>query len=168
MGRQQRESVQQEVRERRREIQQLMLAGYTLAQLYTYGERHGWSFAQVKNDYTHISDAWSKQSEEELQHARSQAIQRIRRDLTEMRAAVLTKKGKGKKGAVQEAMSFKDIATHEMLLARIEGTLRPVEVKVDVRASSRRALIDVINGMTPEEMDQLVEDQRALEMKFRG
>lgn len=146
-----------------------MLAGYTLSQLQTYGEKRGWTHAVVKNDFTLISDEWSKQSEEELQYARAQAIQRIRRDLVRMRESQEPERRKGKKGQPQrEPASNKDIAAHELLLARIEGTLRPVEVKVDVRASSRRSLIDTINAMRPEEMDQLVAEQRELELRLRG
>jgi hypothetical protein len=160
--------VRKAVAERRIEIQSLMLAGYTLSQLHRYAEDRGWSYAQVENDYRFISDEWTKQSEEELQHARAQAIQRIRKDLTEMREPPPVK-GKGKKGSPTRAQaSYKDIAAHEMLLARIEGTLRPVEVKVDVRASSRRALIDTINGMSPDEMDRIVAEQRAFELRLQG
>jgi hypothetical protein len=126
---------------------------------------------QVNQDHALISEEWSKQSEEELTHARAQAIQRIRKDLTRMRESIapLLPKSKGKKGATPppEPVSYREIAAHELLLARIEGTLRPVEVKVDVRANSRRALIDTINSMSPEDMDRLVAEQRDLEMRLR-
>lgn len=152
-------------------ITQLMLAGYTLSQIANHCEdKYGWSFAQAKNTWALVSEDWTKQSEEELQHARAQAIQRIRADLVRMRISQQpTKAGrKGKKEPTIEPATFKDIAAHEMLLARIEGTLRPVEVKVDIRASSRRALIDTINAMAPEDMDQLVIEQRELETKLLG
>jgi hypothetical protein len=83
--------------------------------------------------------------------------------------AASTKKGKTKQVLAElEQATWKDITSHEMLLARIEGTLRPVEIKVDVRASSRRALIETINAMSPEEMDSLVAEQKLLEAKLKG
>jgi hypothetical protein len=75
---------------------------------------------------------------------------------------------KGRKGpqwAELQAATFKDIAAHERLLAQIEGTLRPVEIKLTINDSSRRALIDVINTMTPEEMNQLIREQKDLELR---
>ena len=65
----------------------------------------------------------------------------------------------------REAATFKDIAAHERLLAQIEGTLRPVEVKITINDSSRRALIDVINAMSPDEMNQLIREQKDLELR---
>lgn len=166
--------------ERHAVIRQYMLAGYTGDRIVEIcGERYGWTLGQVRATYATICDEWTKQSEDELQHARAQAIQRIRFDLAKMREAVHSPpprgRGKGRKKGGKDAPeseeripTFKDIAAHEMLLARIEGTLRPIEVKVDIRAVSRRALIDVIQGMAPEEMDALVIEQREIERKALG
>lgn len=162
-----------QLRERRAEVHDLMLAGYTLSQIERLFHERGLSQGQARRDYYEISEGWSKQTEGELQHSRAQAIQRIRMDLARMRSAkeqaASTKKGKKKQVLAElEQATWKDITSHEMLLARIEGTLRPVEIKVDVRASSRRALIETINAMSPEEMDSLVAEQKLLEAKLKG
>jgi hypothetical protein len=166
------------VEERRVYVQQLMLAGYTLAQVIRFGKEHGWTDKQARADYSHISDEWSKQSEEELAHARAQAIQRIRSDLARMRVVTdnasktTGKSKKGRKGLVQSvehaAATYKDLVAAERLLAQIEGTLRPIEVKVSIGDASRRALIDTINGMSPAEMNALVAEHRELELRASG
>lgn len=143
-----------------------MLAGCTQAQIVTFGIERGWTKAECVRDYGIISDEWQKQSEEELQSARAQAIQRIRADLVNMRFDLgETKKRKGPKARELEQATFKDIAAHERLLAQIEGTLRPVEVKVSVGDVSRRALIDAINAMSPDEMNAAIAEQRELELR---
>lgn len=152
--------------ERRAFVQQLMLAGCTQAQIVEYGRERGFSKKECVRDYGAITDEWQKQSEEELQSARAQAIQRIRADLVRMRIDLgETKKKKGPKARELEQATFKDIVAHERLLAQIEGTLRPVEVKVSVGDVSRRALIDAINAMSPEEMNAAIAEQRELEFR---
>lgn len=153
--------------QRRDDVERLMLAGLPIEQIVTYGKDKGWDDPVVRRDYNAIADEWSKQSEEALQHARGQAVQRIRGDLARMRLEA-ENRPKGRKGpqwAELQAATFKDIAAHERLLAQIEGTLRPVEVKITINDSSRRALIDVINTMTPAEMDQLIREQKDLELR---
>lgn len=167
-----------ELAERRMVVMHLMLAGYTRDLIIEHcEERYGWTQIQIRTSYDAISSDWTKQSEEDLAHARAQAIQRIRNDLVQMREQlyakpVLPRKKRGKKDektAPQDIkVTFKDLAAHEHLLARIEGTLRPIEVKIDIRATSRRALIDVINGMAPEELDALAIEQREIERKALG
>lgn len=160
--------------ERRAFIERLMLAGCTQNQVIDIAGSQGIHEHIAKADYNAICDKWTKQSEDELQHARAQAIQRIRGDLAVMRMGLeeeaKAKKGKGKKRGARTDLgdaTYKDLAAHERLLAQIEGTLRPVEVKVDIRATSRRSLIDVINAMSPDDMDRLVAEQRAIEMASR-
>lgn len=153
--------------QRRDDVERLMLAGLPIEQIVTYGNDKGWDNHAVRRDFNAITDEWSKQSEEALQHARGQAVQRIRGDLARMRLEA-EKQPKGRKGpqwAELQAATFKDIAAHERLLAQIEGTLRPVEIKLTINDSSRRALIDVINAMAPAEMDQLIREQKDLELR---
>ena len=152
--------------ERRAFVHQLMLAGCTQAQIISFGAERGWQKSECLRDYGLIADEWQKQSEEELQSARAQAIQRIRADLVTMRIDFgETKKKKGPKARELEQATFKDIVAHERLLAQIEGTLRPVEVKVSVGDVSRRALIDAINAMSPDEMNAAIAEQRDLELR---
>lgn len=159
-----------DIADRQAIIQSLMLAGCTLAQCIVYGRGQHWSRSVVEADYRSINDDWQKQSDEEIQAARTQAIQRLRSDLAEMRTdlRIGTKGGKGAVKRVDRDATYKDIAAHENLLAKIEGTLRPIEVKVNIGHESRRALIDVINSLSQEDMDQMVAEQRALEARARA
>lgn len=154
--------------QRRDDVERLMLAGLPIEQIVSYGKDKAWDPHAIRRDFNAITDEWSKQSEEALQHARGQAVQRIRADLARMRL-VVEEQPKGSKAGPQwaelQAATFKDIVAHERLLAQIEGTLRPVEMKITINDSSRRALIDVINAMSPDEMNQLIREQKELELR---
>jgi hypothetical protein len=178
------------MQKRRAYIMRLMLSGLTFAQIAELCcAALGITEHQVRYVYDEVNEEWARQSEQELRYARPQAIQRIRCDLAEMRTprplrdrdgkvvrdvvrgpdGKPLKKGRKLVRAVVEAeKDWKALSGHEMLLARIEGTLRPVELKIDPATTQRRALQSVISNLSPEDMDRMVAEQAELEAKSRG
>lgn len=178
------------MQKRRAYIMRLMLSGLTQVQIFELCRATlGISDHQVRYVYDEINEEWARQHEQDHRYARPQAIQRLRRDLAEMRTprplrdrdgkvvrdvvrgsdGKPVKKGRKVLRAVVEAeKDWKALSGHEMLLARIEGTLRPVELKIDPATTQRRALQSVISNLSPEDMDRMVEEQAELEAKSRG
>ncbi len=158
-----------QMRIRRDYISGLLLQGATWDQIRVdVGRVFEISEQQVRHAYDEILDTWSRQEEADAKHQRAAAIQRLSADLVTMRGQLAPSKVSGKRRTPKKKINWKDINAHESLLAKVQGTLRPVEVKVDVDATTRRSLLAIVGSMTGSELDQLVEEQRELEQKARS
>jgi len=109
-----------------------------------------------------VAYAWDAAEKEALERfeqdrasARAFQAERLSRDLVALR-----QHARGAKGTAP----YREAAKHEELLGRVYGTFAPERVAVDVDATVRRSLLMVVMGMSPEEQDQLVEEERAREL----
>lgn len=154
------------MRIRRDYITGLLLQGMTFDAIAADCQRtFGITEIQTRNAYDAVLDAWSRQSEADAKHARAAVIQRLRSDLVVMRADLAPSAKTGRAKKPKRKVDFKTINAHETLLAKVEGTLRPIEVKVDVDATTRRSLTAIIGSLTGADLDKLVEEERELEAK---
>lgn len=167
-------------------VTRLMLAGLPLGQIVEQAARSvGLDNKGTRLIYDRLCDSWTQNVEQDLKHSRAQAINRLRRDLAQIRnpgplraphtgevltEAVLDANGQRfKRGGVEVRQpilndtDWKAVNAHERLLASIEGTLRPVEVAVDVTVSQRRSLAVLISSLSETEIVELEEEQRLLE-----
>lgn len=159
-----------EMRVRRDFIRNSLLQGMTYSQVReecrrTFG---GLTDQQVKNAYDQVLEAWSSEEEADSKHTRAAVIQRLRADLAVMRAPLAPSKKSGRRLTPKKKLPWKEINAHETLLAKVEGTLRPTEVKVDVDVTTRRSLMAIVGTMTGPQLDALLEEERRLEEAARG
>lgn len=180
--------VDPSAREREREefVGRLMLAGLPLGQIVEQAARSvGLDRKGTRAVYERLCERWTADVESDLKHARSQAVNRLRRDLAQMRnplplrhphsgelltAARLDQLGQRVKVGGAEVrdqipgeVDWRSVNAHERLLASIEGTLRPVEVSVDVIVSTRRSLATLVATLSADDLQELEDEQRALE-----
>ena len=78
-------------------------------------------------------------------------IERIRGDLGKMRA--------------EKNPKWQAIAKHEELIGRLLGTFAPVRFAIDTTIEVRQSLVAIVTNMTPEEQEQMVAEQLALEAR---
>lgn len=175
-------STPEEMLARRLDVERLMLAGLTVGQIST---QLGLTPKRVEYVYREISEAWLRESETDQRFARAQVAQRLRRDLAQMRnplplrdrrtgevvtEAVLDgggqpvkRSGKPIRRTVLADVDWKAVDQHERLLAQVEGTLRPIEVKVDVDTTLRRSLTAVVASLDEARIGELLAEQEELE-----
>jgi hypothetical protein len=175
-----------EMRERLNVARECLLAGATRdAALRTIRERFGLSPNRAIAIWTRVVEDWERQNEVEKRYARVQAAQRLRNDLVKLRAGVAVRGAGGKlvydvlrdeQGKpVREdgrlvrvpakVIDYQAIAKLEALLAKVEGTNAPIVVKVDADVTVRQAVLHVIEQLTPEEQDRIIEEQQELERR---
>jgi hypothetical protein len=173
-------------REREEFVARLMLSGLPIGQIVEQAARSlGLDRKGTRAVYDRLCERWTADVEQDLKHARAQAINRIRRDLAQMRnplpvrhphsgevltAARLDALGaRVKVGGVEvrdpipSEVDWRVVNQHERLLASIEGTLRPIEVAVDLVVTQRRSLAALVATLSPEDLEELEEEQRLLE-----
>jgi hypothetical protein len=172
---------------RRLDVERLMLAGLPVGQI---AAQLGIDRHQVAHVYREVAEDWRREQEDDQGVARALAVQRLTRDLAQMRnplplrdrrtgevveetvrdaAGIAVKRGgRVVKRTVLAEVDWKAVDQHERLLAQIQGTLRPVEVRVDVDATVRASLAAVVASLKPEELDELVAEQEALEARAGG
>jgi hypothetical protein len=178
-------------REREEFVGRLMLAGLPLGQIVEQAARSvGLDRKGTRAVYERLCERWTADVEADLKHARSQAVNRLRRDLAQMRnplplrhphsgelltAARLDQLGQRVKvGGVEVRepipgeVDWRSVNAHERLLASIEGTLRPVEVSVDVIVSTRRSLATLVATLSEGDLQELEDEQRLLEEQGAG
>jgi hypothetical protein len=119
----------------------------------TLREKLGITEGQALAAYGRVCQDAREEFEESRPNLKAEQVARLRTDLAKMRSA--------KEGTV----SYRAIAQHEALLARITGTVEPVKMDVSVEANVREALVAVVGTLSVEEQDQLVAEQLELERK---
>ena len=144
--------------------------------------------AQALRLHQEIVGQWSRDHAQAVKDARPEAIQRIRFDLERLRAGEIVRGAKGKpklvrarnargrlitrkgKPVMEPLRRYDDaeITRKEKLLAELEGSLAPVEHKQDVDVTVRGALVQVVGGLTQEEIQRLTDEQRELELRANG
>lgn len=111
------------------------------------------SYSAARNLYYEILGEWEKDYKAEAPYYRASQIRRLQSDLATMRAeraAVNLPKGRVR-------ATWNDIRGHERELAKITGTLAPVNVRLlDVNETMRESLAAVISEMTPDEMKDII------------
>lgn len=164
--------------ERRAYISRLMLAGLSVDQIAEQAAAH-LKITLVQAEYTYklVARSWMKDSGREQARDRVEAIQRLRRDLAQMRAPLprrdrdgqviyetvadaegnpVLRNGKPVRRPVLAEVDWASIARHEALLSRIEGTQRPIVVQLDPRENLRLAAARLFESMTDEECDRMI------------
>lgn len=131
---------------RRMHVRTLMVQGESTPMIVDYcRNQFQMSETQTKHIIYALRQAWRADLDEQIAHARSEAIVRLRRDLSSMRAGAST------------AKDWAAIARHENILAKIEGTYAPVKVAVhDINEVRRSALNAIMGNMTDEEMESIL------------
>ncbi len=169
---------------RRTYVTRLILAGLSYSQVMEAGTRSGqYNEHQITRTYEAILVAWRKEHETGNKSARFEAIQRLRRDLADIRnpgqlrgkngapvfevvldanGKPVKRNGKPLKKPVMAAIDYARVVAHEAQLAKIEGTLKPLEVKIDVDVVSRSALMAIVSEMSTEKMEALVAEELEL------
>jgi hypothetical protein len=117
----------------------------------TLRTKEGLSRGQAERVFLAVCEVARAEYEDARPYLKALQVERLQRDLASMRAA-----GKGR-------VSYRSVAQHEALLARVLGTLEPVKTEVSVDATVRESLVAVVAGMDRDRMDALVAEQLALE-----
>lgn len=114
-------------------------------------KEHGkrWDHEIIWQALNRVSDQWESDFSETIEKKRASACERCREDMARERA--------------KDNPSLQALRGHEDLLARLEGTLRPVRVEVDVMASLKVSLAAVIVDLSEDERDAIVVEQLELE-----
>ena len=125
---------------RRLQVMSLMVSGEPDFNIIEFcGRNFSMSRTQTRLMIWQIRQSWNEDFTEQAKFARSDAVARIRRDLSSMRTA--------------QVKDWAAINRHENLLMKLEGTAAPVQVNVfDVNAATRDALVRVIGGYSDEEL----------------
>jgi hypothetical protein len=167
-------------------VERLMLSGMSRTQVVRQLVAHGVSTSLVKRAFETIVSGWRASREESSASARFETIERLRRDLAEMRnpgqlrnrngypvfenvlgpdGRPIRKGGRNVKKPVMAPINWSAVRAHEALLADIEGTNAPIDVKVDVDATVRASILAVVGGLTIERTETLVAEQLELERR---
>ena len=109
----------------------------------------GISITQAYRYLDQVKERLSKEFEASRHLFKARASQRITREIMEAR----------------QAKQWSAIAPLENVLARIEGTMEPIKVTVDVQVSV--ALLNVIGNMSPHEMDTILAEYEEIETKAK-
>lgn len=168
--------------ERRRYVLRLMHSGLTFAQIAenAVGLKPGWDEGAIRRAYDGIRAEQRKGFEAEQKDVRIQAIARLSRDLADLRnpgqlrnkngypvfenvldtsGKPVRVKGRNLKRPVMAAIDYARVKEHEALRAKIEGTLQPIELKVDADVTIRQSLLAVVANLTPERLDELANEE---------
>jgi len=104
---------------------------------------------QVQYAYGLVTSEWKAVESQEAGHLRVIAVQRIQRDLLEMRST--------------KPVPWAAIQRHEVLLADLQGTKMPVRVQFQGNLEVRATLAAVVSTFTAEEFDALCDEQEQVE-----
>jgi len=116
---------------------------------------------QVGYAYKAAVDDLYAQYEQERGSSRALQSERLRRDLVELRR-MSREEPRGKFDGRTKA--YQAIAKHEEIIARIDGNYAPVKVEVAQNVQVRSSLLAVVAALSPEEQEELVQEQMRLEM----
>jgi len=111
----------------------------------------GTTTEQARAAYYEILHTWHEQFEEDQPRLKAAQIERIRRDLTRLRA--------------QANPNWAAICKLEDMFARLAGTFEPAKVQVDVGVEVQRSVLAVVATLTEAEQESLIQEQLALEAK---
>lgn len=175
--------------QRKSYITRLVLSGLSYTQIVESATQSGdLNIAQVTRAYDAIIKEYRRDHENGNKHARYEAVQRLRRDLASLRnpgqlsnkngypvfknvldeaGRPIKRNGKNLKQPVMAPIDYARIVQHEALLAKIEGTLKPMELKLDVDVVSRTALFAIVAELSSEKIEQLALEQSELERRAR-
>ena len=99
-----------------------------------------------------IRAQWRTEFEAERSTARATAVNRLRADLTHMRAAAAS------------ARDYGAIARHETMLAKMEGTFQPVAIAVlDANAAMKDAMTQVLGELNQDDVVGYLAEGEAVE-----
>jgi hypothetical protein len=141
----------EELEARRAVVRQLLALGVTSDQLPGAMRDQGWQMSREvgRREYDAVLGEWAADHAHLRETTRVSQVQRLQSDLA------LYRRDKRWQAVVQT----------EALLARILGHLAPtkVEVQVEAHVVVREALVEVVAGMTAEDMDRLLAEEAELE-----
>lgn len=170
---------------RRRFIVSLISSGLDRVEgVQTAAEKGQMSKTYARVLWDRVRNEWRKSGEETEGTARVEAIHRIRRDLAELRnpkqlrnangypvfenvldaaGRPIKDNGRNRKRPVQASVDWARVIAHERFLADLEGTMAPIEVKVDVDMRVQKSITAVIANLDSAQMDELVAQDRERE-----
>lgn len=169
---------EQEIGARRELVYKLICSGSTVDQVVIFGKRQGYGESALRRDHEAIVRSWRASLDGQCETARAEAIQRIRRDLSELRnpgqlrnrngypvfetvrdprsGAPIKRDGRAVKRPVMASVNSMMVARFEELLMKLEGSATPTEVRVDVDVRERRAALAIVARLTPELEERLI------------
>lgn len=136
--------------------------------------------------YREITAQWARDWEQGSKTARAEAVERVRGDIVRIRKGEVVRKANGAPRMVVQRDAYGRIERRpdgkakrcmlrridetalrqsEKLLAELEGTLAPLESRVEVDVTVRAALLGVVASLGPEQQRELIEEQRELERR---
>lgn len=138
-----------ELLERRKVVRSLMALGVTRHQLVDAMGDQGYvvTESQASGDYDAVLREFQADYDLDKEYARAAIVRRLSADLPRLR----------------RDKRWKEVAAHELLLARILGLIAPTKVQVEQRVLLRDSLRDALAGMSEEEIAEMAAEQLALE-----
>lgn len=146
---------------RRTVVRQFVSLGVGVDELPRAMVDQGWPMSRIvaKGEYDAVMAEWVADHEALRETTRVAQIRRLENDLVRYRAAEGAEEGT--KGA---RTRWQAVVQCESLLARLQGHFAPTqhEVRVEATVVVRQALLDVVSGLTAEELDGILaeEDER--------
>ncbi len=141
----------EELEARRAVVRQLLSLGVTPDQLPEAMRDQGWPMSRevARREYDAVMAEWAADHAHLRETTRIAQVQRLQSDLARYR------RDKKWQATIQT----------EALLARVLGHLAPTEVKVQVEAHVvvREALVEIVSGMSAEEMERIMAEEEELE-----
>jgi len=119
-------------------------------------ERFGITPNRTQKLVGRVRERWVREDEASgaLQVNRAEAVRRVKRQI----GVASGRKDQG--GAWVEKPDHSAVARYEHILANLQGTYAPVKVDVVFRVSE--SIMPVIGNLTPEQVQEILERQRAL------
>lgn len=149
--------TRQEVRDQKRLIAQMLAQGLTPKQIHAAIERardptplDGIRLARIQTLAKRVEDEWSREDEQERSKWKTRQIRRLHEEL---RVAMNGRK-EGAAWVVKPNLAA--AARFEELLAKVQGTLAPIEMKVDVHIA--HAVQHVIADLSAEDVQEALGD----------
>ncbi len=136
--------------------------------------------------YREVTSQWTRDFEQGAKTARAEAIERVRGDIVKLRAGTVQRKPTGApkmiakrdeygrierradgtaKRCMLRKVDWAALRQAEKLLAELEGTLAPIETRVEADVTVRAAILGVVASLGPEEQRRLIDEQRELERR---
>lgn len=165
-----------EMAERKRFIENLYLAGASIRGVISIATRElGITTVQATYALGQVRQEVMQSFEQDRASNRAAQAERLHADLARMRAQLgeyhreveLAQTEKRKPRRVPHP-TWNDINRHEMALARILGTLAPIQVRVDTDVRVREALVAVMGNLDRDRWEQMIDEQRQLEERTRS
>lgn len=157
--------TQAETREHVAFLEQLYVRGTSLRQMELAArQRFGLRPGRVTSLLDRIRETWRKEDEANRASNRAAAVRRVTRYIRDAEGR------KNQDGSWIEKPNYAALARFEELLSDLQGTREPVKVDLNVRV--QETVLNVIAGLSPEELGELVAEyedtERLAEAARRG